>query len=114
MDIIVTRPLRVGIAGTGRWATHSHIPGFRSCDNVEIVAISSRDRARAEETARELGIPHAYASAAEMMANSTIDLVSVVSADDCHIWKMPVPPSPPALTSSARNRSESPSKKPRP
>jgi predicted dehydrogenase len=85
MDTLMTRPLRVGIVGTGRWATHSHIPGFRTCDNVEIVAISSRSPGRAQETAREYRIPHAYASAAEMMAETDVDLVSVVSADDCHL-----------------------------
>ena len=41
----------------------------------EIVAIASRDRGRAEEAARELGIPKAYGSYEEMLADPEIDAV---------------------------------------
>ncbi|MEA2528689.1 MAG: hypothetical protein QOG89_333 [Thermomicrobiales bacterium] len=84
MDLTMERPLRVGIIGTGRWATIAHVPGFRSCDGVEVVAICGRSRERGEEVARDLGIPHVYTSAAEMMAGDELDIVSVVSADDSH------------------------------
>lgn len=81
----MTQLLRVGIIGTGRWATIAHIPGFRACDDVEIVAIASRSRERGEATAREFGIAHVYTSAAEMVADAALDIVSVVTEDDKHL-----------------------------
>lgn len=77
--------LRVGVIGTGRWATVAHVPGFRSCPNVEVVALCGRSRERAETVARDLGIPRVYTSAAAMLADGGVDIVSVVSADDHHV-----------------------------
>src|SRR3954471_9935398 len=81
----MVQPLRVGVVGTGRWATIAHIPGFRACEGVEIVAICSRNRERGEAVGRELGIPRVYSSASEMLTNETLDLVSVVTEDDKHL-----------------------------
>jgi predicted dehydrogenase len=81
----MARPLRVGVVGTGRWATIAHIPGFRACDGVEVVALCSRSRERGEAVARDLGIPRVCTSVAEMMAGGEIDVVAVVTADDCHL-----------------------------
>lgn len=78
------RPLRIGIVGTGRWATDAHIPGFRACPDVELVALSGRDPARAGEVADRVGIPHVFSSVAEMVDGVELDAVSVVSADDHH------------------------------
>jgi len=52
-----------------------HIPASKKAANSEIVAISSRDRNRAEEWADNLGIPRAYGSYDGMLADSEIDAV---------------------------------------
>jgi predicted dehydrogenase len=80
----VERPLRVGIAGAGAWARQAHVPGFQSCPDVEVIAICDVDLARAEETAAEAGIPHVFRSTAEMVSAFDLDLVSIVTPDDCH------------------------------
>lgn len=77
--------LRVGVVGTGHWATAAHIPGFQACPDVEIMAICSRSPARGEEVARAFGIPHVYTSAEAMVARTALDLVSIVTPDDRHL-----------------------------
>src|SRR5215213_3428359 len=76
--------LRVGVVGTGHWATEAHIPGFQACPGVEVTAISSRGRERGAEVARRFAIPRIYQSAEEMVAAGNLDLVSIVTPDDCH------------------------------
>jgi predicted dehydrogenase len=76
--------LRVGIAGAGRWASEAHIPGFRACPEVELVAVCDVDRARAERVAGEAGIAGAFGSIDEMLGSERLDLVAVVTPDDCH------------------------------
>jgi predicted dehydrogenase len=79
------KPLRIGIAGAGSWARQAHVPGFQSCANVELVAICDLDLARAQQVGAEAGIPAAYRSTEEMMAGERLDLVSIVTPDDCHV-----------------------------
>lgn len=77
--------IRVGIVGTGRWATIAHVPGFRACDNVELVAICSRSAERGKAAGRDLGIPNVYTSVHDMLAAGPLDIVSVVTEDDKHL-----------------------------
>ncbi|HEY7036598.1 MAG TPA: Gfo/Idh/MocA family oxidoreductase [Thermomicrobiales bacterium] len=84
MAIDGKRRLRVGIVGAGHWAREAHIPGFRSCDEVDLLAICDVDRKRAAEVATAAGIPAWHGSAPEMLASDTFDLVSVVTPDDVH------------------------------
>ncbi len=84
MDELARRTLRVGVIGAGAWARAAHVPGFEVCPGVELVAICDVDLARAQQIAAEHGVPHAYPSAARMLAGEQLDLVSVVSPDDCH------------------------------
>lgn len=76
--------LRVGIVGTGHWAAEAHIPGFLACPGVEVAAICSRGGERGEQVARRFAIPRVYKSAEEMVAAGNLDLVSIVTPDDCH------------------------------
>src|SRR5215831_8473961 len=67
--------VRWGILGVARIAVNRVIPAMQQGELSEVVAIASRDRARAEEAARELGIPKAYGSYDEMLADPEIDAV---------------------------------------
>jgi predicted dehydrogenase len=50
-------------------------PAMRAARDVEVAAIASRDGARAAEAATALGIPKAYASYEELLADPTIDAI---------------------------------------
>jgi predicted dehydrogenase len=69
------RKVRWGILGAARIATVKVIPAMQRGEYCEIAGIASRDRARAEETARALGIPKAYGSYEEMLADPEIEAV---------------------------------------
>jgi predicted dehydrogenase len=67
--------VRWGILGAARIATTKVIPAMQRGSLCEIAGIASRDRARAEEAARLLGIPKVYGSYEEMLADPEIEAV---------------------------------------
>src|SRR5215471_18929723 len=67
--------VRWGVLGVARIATTKVIPAMQLGEHTEVVGIASRDRGRAEEAARQLGIPKAYGSYDEMLADPEIDAV---------------------------------------
>jgi predicted dehydrogenase len=77
------RRLRVGIVGLGAFG-ESHIRAYRALPNVEIAAVASRSPARAKEIAEIYGIPAWYGSHEELIADATIDAVSVTTAEHEH------------------------------
>jgi predicted dehydrogenase len=64
-----------GILSTAKIGTGKVIPGMQRGELCDIVAISSRDQARAQEAARALGIPRAYGSYEAMLADPEIQAV---------------------------------------
>ena len=75
--------LRVGIIGTGFGAS-VQVPGFECVSDVEVAAIASARRERAQAVADEHGIPHAFDDYREMLREVDLDLVSVVSPPYLH------------------------------
>jgi len=69
-----SQPLRWGILGAGR-ILQKIGPAFRLARDVELVAIASRDGARAQTAAAEYGGRRAYASYAELIADPAVDVV---------------------------------------
>ena len=59
--------MRVGLVGTGYWASQVHGPGVAAVDGAELAAVWGRDPARTEELASRFGAT-AYVDAAEMFA----------------------------------------------
>ena len=45
--------VRIGIIGVGGWAKYGHLPALETLDRVEVVAVSSRSLAKAEQLAAE-------------------------------------------------------------
>src|SRR5215207_7096077 len=76
--------LRVGVVGAGSWSRIAHVPGFRSTAAIHLVAICDVDRDQAMRVAAEASIPKVYDSTATMLAAEQLDLVSIVTPDDCH------------------------------
>jgi D-xylose 1-dehydrogenase (NADP+, D-xylono-1,5-lactone-forming) len=65
------------------------IPGAQASDKVELVAVASRDQARADAYAQEWGIPHAYGSYAALLADPEIEAVYISLPNTMHVeWSV--------------------------
>ena len=69
------RKVRWGVLSTSRFALEKIIPAMRDCQWAEIVAIASRDGAKAEEVAARLGIPRAYGSYEALLGDPEIEVI---------------------------------------
>ncbi len=67
--------LRWGVLSTARIATGKVIPGMHRAGRAEVVAIASRHAATAERVAGELGIPKAYGSYEQLLADPDVDAI---------------------------------------
>ena len=67
--------VRWGVLAVAKIATGKVIPAMQRGELSEVVGIASRDRTKAELAARALGIPKAYGSHAEMLADPEIEAV---------------------------------------
>src|SRR5450631_3480624 len=69
------KKVRWGVLGVARIATVKVIPAMQRGEFCEIVGIASRDLAKAQKAAHDLGIPKSYGSYEEMLADPEIDAV---------------------------------------
>jgi len=69
------KKIRWGVLGVAGIATRRVIPAMQNGELTEVAGIASRDLAKAEGAARELGIPKAYGSYEELLADREIDAV---------------------------------------
>ena len=67
--------VRWGVLGAARIATNKVIPAMQRGERAEVVAIASRDRAKAEAAASALGIPKAYGSYDDLLADPEIEAI---------------------------------------
>ncbi|MDW7690276.1 Gfo/Idh/MocA family oxidoreductase [Flammeovirgaceae bacterium SG7u.111] len=67
--------IKWGIISTAKIGRTRVIPAMQQGDYCEITAIASRNLAQAEEAAKELGIPKAYGSYDELLADPEIDAI---------------------------------------
>lgn len=66
---------RWGILGAAGIARKQLIPALHASGQCELVAVASRDQARAEAYAQENGIPVAYGSYEQLLADPSIDII---------------------------------------
>jgi predicted dehydrogenase len=65
------------------------IPGAHASDKVELVAVASRDQARAHAYAKEWGIPRAYGSYEALLADPEIEAVYISLPNTMHVeWSI--------------------------
>lgn len=76
--------VRIGIIGAGWWATYAHIPAVKSHPRAELVAVQSRDRAKARKIAHYFGAKCACTRLEEMLALKELDAVIVASTPNMH------------------------------
>jgi predicted dehydrogenase len=76
--------IKCGVLGAGWWATFAHIPALLSHPRAELWAIQKSDIDQALKVAADFGIPHAFSSAAELLAIEELQAVVVSSSPNLH------------------------------
>jgi len=71
----------ISTANIGRWAVN---PAIQASKNGELVAVASRDEARAREFAAQGGIPIVYGSYEQLLADDGIDAVYIPLPNSMH------------------------------
>jgi predicted dehydrogenase len=77
--------IRWGVVSTANIATQKVIPGIQGSNVCEIVAIASRDADRARKAAKSLGVPRAYGSYEELLADQDVDAVYIPLPNHLHV-----------------------------
>ena len=76
--------IRFGIAGFGLHAVKRLMPGFARAKKCRVTALSRRHLQRAEESAREFNVQHAFSTTAELCACPDVDTIFVATPDAMH------------------------------
>ena len=83
------RPVRWGVLGAASIATRRVIPALQASRLGEVVAIASRDIAKAREAAAPLGIPRAYGSYDELLADPDVEAIYNPLPNHLHVpWSI--------------------------
>src|SRR3989440_11612400 len=78
-----------GVLGVASIATKKVIPGMQKGEWSEIAAIASRDLKKAREAAKKLGIPKAYGSYEELLADNEIEAIYNPLPNHLHVpWSI--------------------------
>ena len=83
-DANAGRTFRWGVLSTARIGRNRFIPGVRAGTESEVVAIASRDAARARSAAQELQIPRAHGSYEVLLADTEVDAVYIGLPNGMH------------------------------
>ena len=75
--------IKVGIIGTG-FSARSHLEALRRLNRVEVVAIASSSQERAEQVAKEFGIPKAYGDARQLIHDPEVEAVHNCTPNHLH------------------------------
>jgi Predicted dehydrogenases and related proteins len=82
-------PVRWGILGAANIALKKVIPGMRGSALAQVVAIASRDIAKARAAANSLGIPRAYGSYQELIDDPDIEAIYNPLPNHLHVpWSI--------------------------
>ena len=80
--------MRLGVLSTAR-INRLLLAGARETDRVEVTAVASRERSRAESYAREHGIERAYGSYEELLEDGSLDAVYIPLPNSMHVdWSV--------------------------
>lgn len=81
----MARKVRWGVLSTANIGIKKVIPGMQRGELTSVVAIASRDLARAREKAAALGIPTAYGSYEELLADPNVDAIYNPLPNNLHV-----------------------------
>lgn len=83
------RKVRWGVLGAASIATRKVIPGMQVGEWSDVAAIASRDLNKAERAAEKLGIPKAYGSYEQLLADPTIEAIYNPLPNHLHVpWSI--------------------------
>ncbi|MGA2599822.1 MAG: Gfo/Idh/MocA family oxidoreductase [Bryobacteraceae bacterium] len=81
--------IRWGVLGVAAIATKKVIPAMQNCVRAEVTGIASRDIAKAEKAAADIGIRKAYGSYEALLADPEIDAVYNPLPNHLHVpWSI--------------------------
>ncbi len=81
--------IRWGVLSTAKFGTQIAIPAMQQGEWTEVAAIASRDLEKAQAAARRLGIPKAYGSYDELLADPEIEAVYNPLPNHLHVpWSI--------------------------
>src|SRR5262245_35077186 len=85
----MSRQVRWGVLGAARIALDKVLPAMRVASGCTLGAIASRDVEKARRAAKTLGIPRAYGSYEELLADPEIDAVYNPLPNHLHVpWSI--------------------------
>jgi len=76
--------INFGIIGFGLHAVKRLMPGFALAKNCRVTALSRRDPAKAQDSARQFNIPLAFDSAEKLCRSPQVDAVFIATPNACH------------------------------
>lgn len=79
----MTARARVGVVGTGWWATRVHLPALAGYGRVDLVGVVDPDTHRAALAADRFGVSHVLADIAELL-DLGVDAVVIATPHDTH------------------------------
>jgi predicted dehydrogenase len=80
----MTKKVRIGIVGAGRWAEHMYLPSLDVHPEVEIAAICGRHRERAEAFAKRHGIARVFTDYRRLIEHGNLHALLIATPDDLH------------------------------
>src|SRR3712207_4450914 len=85
----MSNKVRWGVLGAAKIALRKVIPGMQAGDWCDVAAIASRDHEKARAAADQHGIPRAYGSYEEMLADPVIEAVYNPLPNHLHVpWSI--------------------------
>ena len=85
----IQEPVRWGVLGAANIAVGKVIPAMQHSTHMHVVAIASRDLRKAETAAKKLGIPRAYGSYEELLADADVEAVYNPLPNHLHVpWSI--------------------------
>jgi len=80
----LNRRVRIGVVGTGWWATQFHLPALLSNPWAEVTALADPSSDRLERGVRHFGIKKAYIDAQDLFASGLVDAVVIATPHATH------------------------------
>lgn len=75
---------RIGLIGTGWWATEHHLPSLAGFEGARLTAVADADIDRARAAATRFDIGHAFDDAEDLYASGTVDGVIIATTHATH------------------------------
>ena len=76
--------IRIGVVGTGWWATHTHLPALSARPEVDLVALCDRHPERLRLSAAAFDVGRTYTDFRKMLSGEALDGVVIAAAQPAH------------------------------